>query len=97
MKIVSKITLAAIFGLALAFTFSCSDDDKKGGDWLTCEEGRVLEDKCRSKYSAERDACKTEDCEDAVKAKQNKCIMDAICNGHSEEECRSHYKSCKGE
>ena len=99
MKIVSKIALVATFGLALAFTFSCSDDDKKGGGWVTCEEFFSISDKCRSKYKAELDACNDEDdCVKAYKDKFNKCVESDACTGTSREECWAHYKSnCIGE
>jgi len=95
MKIVSKIALVAAIGLALTFTLSCSDDDDKGGRWLTCEEFASLEDSCESKYSAEYDACKYDEaCEHAVNAKMDKCFMDGACNGTSKNECLAHYISC---
>jgi len=99
MKIVSKIALAATFGLALTFTLSCSDDDK--GGWLTCEEYESFAQKCFSKYEAELYACKgNEACEDAVLDKMDKCFISAApnaCNGTSAEVCFDHYESmgCK--
>ncbi|MDR2595218.1 MAG: hypothetical protein LBC87_10670 [Fibromonadaceae bacterium] len=93
MKIVSKITLAATFGLALAFTFSCSDDDK--GGWLTCEEFKSLATKCISKYEAEKEACRDDwDCLDGLDVESvNKCVMPDGCNGTDKKECEAHYES----
>jgi len=54
MKIVSKIALAATFGLALT-TLSCSDDDKSGG-WLTCEEYYSTIEKCDNEIQCVLDA-----------------------------------------
>jgi len=92
-KFLSKIALTAGILLALALTFSCSDDNK--GSWLTCQEVASLEDSCESKYSAEYDACKYDEaCEHSVNAKMDKCFMDGACNGTSKKECLSHYRAC---
>jgi len=101
MKIVSKIALVATFGLALAFTFSCSDDDK--GGWLTCQELESLKNKCGQKYLADEEACvamydgnkreEYEACWDKLHAKLEKCVMPDACNGTSSEECDAHYES----
>jgi len=90
-KFLSKIALAAGFSLALAFTFSCSDDDK--GDWLTCEEVEALANKCDSLYDAEFNACKTDTCLDAVYDKYDKCFLPTACHGTSENVCGAHYQS----
>ena len=90
-KFLSKIALTAGLLLALAFTFSCSDDDK--GDWLTCEEARSLSDKCWNKYEADLNACKTEACEDAVYDKIDRCFMPDACHGTSDVVCDSHYRA----
>jgi len=94
-KFLSRIILAAGFGLALAFTFSCSDDD--GGGWLTCKELYSIFDKCESKYEAEENACKNDKnsgaCYDAVEHKLQECVEDGACNGTSKKECESYYES----
>jgi len=89
-KFLSKITLAAAFGLALAFTISCSDDD---GGWLSCKELYSLYDKCESKYEAEENACNSGACYDAVEHKLQECVEDGACNGTSKKECESYYES----
>jgi len=98
MKTVSKIALVATFGLALAFTFSCSkDDDKGGGGWLTCEEAESIVEKCNNKYRAEQEACVDSDCDKAVSAKIDNCWIPDVCNGTSKSDCKAHYKSeCDG-
>jgi len=88
-----RFLLAASLLLALAFTLSCSDDDK-GGGWLSCKEFFAHIDRCDDKYEKEYNTCSDDACRDAVDANDTKCILDA-CNGTSKQECKAHYSSCK--
>jgi len=88
-----KITLAASVLLALAFTISCSDDDKD--TWLSCKEAKAVYDKCDKKYEADYKACNSDDdyeaCLNRVNDKTYKCFMDGACSGNSLEVCMEHY------
>jgi len=76
----SKITLAASFGLAMAFTTSCSDD-KDSTNWASCSEFKEAESHCDSVDSEGGD--------------YDKCFMDSLCGDASWETCRDHYeKEC---
>jgi len=92
----SRITLAAGFMLALAFTIGCSDDKDGGGNWLTCNELTSLVDKCMDKYRAERNACEDYHCTDAVDDKFNKCVEKDACDGARSSECQAHYRNSCG-
>jgi len=89
-----KITLAASFGLALAFTISCSSDDDKGEKWLTCGEFETLQNSCAYKYEPEFNNCGDDDaaCDARVQEKFDKCVIDGACNGLGMADCRAHYK-----
>jgi len=89
-----RFLLAAGILLALAFTISCSDDDKSGG-WLTCQDFVDHINKCDRESEAEWIACSDDACRDAAEAKFDKCKMNGACNGTSWEECIAHYEeSC---
>jgi len=73
-----SIVSASILLLALAFTFSCSNDDK-GGGWLSCDEVEKLDETCGelgSYYDPDYQQC---------------MIKKGACNGTSAEECLEHY------
>jgi len=91
-----KIALAASILLALTFTFSCSDDDKKEDPtWIPCDQAMTLYAQCSAAYGTEYAACDgDETCEKQATANQSKCMASA-CNGTSDEECMAYYmKEC---
>jgi len=101
---ISKIALAAILGIALAFTLSsCSDDDDGGDGWLSCDEIFKLEENCQKKAGLEWESCvgkgNRDDCEDRVAKIEGKCFFDGACNGTDEYTCEEHYvnEGCFGE
>jgi len=77
-KSISKITLAATLGLALAFTVSCSDDDDNKDTWNTCDELGQFGVNC-----VQIDPTNVFEC---VKTKID-------CNGTAQNECMEHYKN----
>jgi hypothetical protein len=95
-----KTLLVAGIALVLAFTLSCSSDNKDSG-WLTCSELNELGKRCDDKLLQEYEICDEnrdkEDkdiCDERAEAKDKKCFMDGACNGSNWEKCREHYKEC---
>jgi len=66
-KSISKIVLTAILWIALAFTFSCSSDDDKGGDDDPKQQ-------CYDRYEAMVSGCSSPTCIVAAEDVRDKCL-----------------------
>jgi len=87
MKIVSKIALAAAFGLALMFTFSCSSDDGGNGTTAACKFTTTFRNSSVEvcEYSSKEDLAAEGHTVDRVK---KECEAEAARNGSK------FYESC---
>jgi len=88
-----RLFVVAIIGLALAFTFSCSDDKSEGGGYLTCSKALKVGKECDERYMSQYDACNDETCFESVTAKMyNECFFPDACGSSSYGACKKHYK-----
>lgn len=74
---------AAGISLALAITFSCSDDDDSGG-YVSCEKLKQLSYACEDQYCPDYD----NDCDEE---RTDQCIERQVCGGVSWDECMDYY------
>ena len=105
----ANLLIMSIMVLAIAFTFSCSDDDK-GSSFATCEKAGAEFRKCDAEVKtnqtlvAEMIACmadKTEaECQVLLGSKYDElfvpCVQKSgVCGDASLEECEKHfYEEC---
>jgi len=88
----TKIALLATIWLALAFTFSCSDDGEDPAPvWTSCEAVKEIVNTCDAQY--DYDACNGDAaCQQQADEATTQCAINGVsCNGLNNEQCKAHY------